>query len=222
MPYGPDALLLEWEQRIDPDISRGVHAYAQQMWQHPAILESVPAYCSLLLRFDASQINTYQLREWIYNQQPTAVASRGKNHKLPMVYGGEYGPDLEAVAQLAGLTEDQVINLHQKTTYQVYQLGYQPGFAFLGQTAEELSVPRLENPRGRVPAGSVGLAGRQTGIYPHAAPGGWQLVGRCPATLWDASRKNPSRLNPGDQVKFFAVEAGEWDKQKKKHATWKD
>lgn len=220
--YGQDALLLKWEQRIDPSISKGVHAYATQMWEHPATLESVAAYCSLLVRFDHKKTTAYRFKEWIYAQQPLESSRKGKRHRLPVVYGGEFGPDLAEVALQLELSEQAVIELHQATTYDVYQLGYQPGFAFLGQTDEQLNVNRRENPRTRVEPGSVGLAGRQTGIYPSASPGGWQLIGRCPALLWDATQETPNRLLPGDKVKFYAINAADWDKTAKKTARWKD
>lgn len=222
LEYGPDALLLTWEDRIDPAISAGVHAYAALVRSHPAVRECVPAYASLLLRFDPAKISVYQLREWLFALDPEpAKASKARRHRLPVVYGGDYGPDLEELAATLALTPERLIELHQQPTYRVYQLGYQPGFAFLGLTPPELETPRRADPRPRVPAGSVGLAGRQTGIYPLSAPGGWQLIGRCPALLWDAEKKTPARLWPGDEVQFFAVPATEWETHTKKFAAWK-
>lgn len=223
IPYGPDALLLEWEQRIDPEINAGVHAYAVAMWNQAAVLESIPAYCSLVVRFNPTTISFYQLSEWIYDLKPTpkSTKAKGKLHKLPVIYGGENGPDFDSVAGQLSLSPEKLIDLHTSVTYRVYQLGYQPGFAFLGQTDAALEIGRKENPRAKVPAGSVGLAGRQTAVYPHQTPGGWQLIGRCPANLWDGTKKSPNRLQPGDRVKFYAITSNDWEANAKKMSTWK-
>lgn len=220
--YGSDALLLEWEQRIDPDINLSVHHYAETLRDHPAVVESVAAYNSLLVRYDPSQLDAYQLREWIYDHPATEGSNKeGKIHRLPVVYGGEYGPDLAATAKSLKLSQKKLIELHTATTYLVYQMGFQPGFAFLGLTDKKLSVDRREAPRTMVPAGSVGLAGRQTAVYPSSSPGGWQIIGRCPARLWDASKFRANRLQAGDHVKFYAVQPEEWAALEKKTASWK-
>jgi inhibitor of KinA len=220
--YGKDALLLEWEQRIDPEINRSVHAYAEAARAHPKVLESVPAYCSLLLQFDSQKITTYQLREWIYDLKLSLPnGQKGTHHKFPVVYGGDHGPDLAELCLLLGLSENKIIKLHTSVTYSVYQLGYLPGFAFLGQTDERLKVARRKNPRKNLAAGSVGLAGRQTAIYPHDAPGGWQIIGWSPVNLWDASRKEVNRLKPGDTVSFYATSEKSIAKEVKKvNAQW--
>ncbi|MEM9930122.1 MAG: 5-oxoprolinase subunit PxpB, partial [Bacteroidota bacterium] len=176
--YGPGALLLQWEQRISPDISTSVHAYALAIEQHPAVLECVVAYASLLVRFSTPSITAYQLKEYILDLQPSPVSDRSSIlHEIPVCYDG---PDFTTVAATLKLSAAALIALHTRETYLVYQLGYQPGFAFMGQTPADLAIPRRSSPRARVPAGSVGLAGRQTGIYPTNSPGGWQLIGRCP------------------------------------------
>ncbi len=210
--YGNNAILLQWENRIDEPINRSVHAYAAAVQGHPALVDVVPAYASLLLHFDPSKTSTYQLKEWVYAlvvELPAAVG-RGKLHRLPVVYGGDFGPDLQAVAQHLQLTEQAVIELHTATTYRVFQLGYQPGFAFLGITDERLAVPRHRQPRAKVAAGSVGLAGRQTGVYPHETPGGWQLIGRCPLPLWQVQRQPANLLQAGDHVIFYAISPAQW------------
>lgn len=212
--YGPTAILLNWEQRIDPDINASVHAYAASMLDHPAVLESIPAYCSLMVVFDPAKIKQYALQEWIYAQDITLLAKAKKTlHKIPVVYGGEFGPDLDEVAQLTGLKPKEVINLHTSVAYRVYQLGYQPGFPFLGLTDPQLEVARKSNPRPRVQSGSVGLAGRQTGIYPQASPGGWQLIGRCPWGIWRNEQKTNSRFQAGDEVVFYEIPASKWESE---------
>lgn len=218
--YGSSALLLEWEQVIDRSINAAVHAYAQAARQLPAVLETVPAYCSLLITFDQERITAYQLQEQLYTLRPSLQSATDQLHRLPVVYGGSFGPDLAEVADSLQLSPDRVIQLHTATEYQVYQLGYQPGFAFLGETAPELEIARKANPRPEVVAGSVGLAGRQTGVYPQAAPGGWQLIGRCP---WPLVRVAPApfmRLKAGDRVQFFPIAATEWAAYQQNPGTW--
>jgi KipI family sensor histidine kinase inhibitor len=122
--------------------------------------------------------------------------------EIPVVYGGEAGPDLPAVAAATGLTEAEVVRIHTAESYHVFMLGFMPGFPYLGPVDPAIQVPRLSTPRAKVPAGSIGLAGAQTGIYPRESPGGWQIVGRTAEWLFDASRDIPARLAPGDRVRF--------------------
>ena len=206
-PYGASAMLLEWEQRIDPDISASVHAYAAALRSHEQVIECVPAYASLLLNHRSDRTVAYALREFIFGLDPK-VASRRPSylHKLPVCYGGDFGPDLVQVADYSGLSPQEVINCHTAVTYRVYFLGYQPGFGFLGELDARLDIPRRPTPRTRVPAGSVGLAGRQTGIYPMNSPGGWQLIGRCPLPLLQAGA-DTTRLRAGDRVRFYSIPA---------------
>lgn len=217
--YGPTALLLNWEQQIDQSINESVHIYASAIREIAGVMECIPAYCSLMVTFAPQQINAFTLRERIYDlpleeSRKTIGAGKKVIHQVPVVYGGEHGPDLAAVATATGLTTKRVIQLHSKAIYRVYQLGYQPGFGFLGLTDERIAVPRLATPRSRVPAGSIGLAGRQTGIYPHEAPGGWQLIGQTPLTMWDNGTGRKSRFQAGDEVQFYAIKAKDWEKEK--------
>ncbi|ACV59794.1 5-oxoprolinase subunit PxpB [Alicyclobacillus acidocaldarius] len=129
---------------------------------------------------------------------------------LPVVYGGSFGPDLDAVAERAGLSPQDVIRLHQEAVYRVAMIGFSPGFAYLIGLPEPLRVPRRETPRSRVERGSVGIAGFQTGVYSFATPGGWQIIGRTPVALFDVHRPSPSLLSPGDEVRFEAVTEEEY------------
>ncbi len=208
--YGANALLLEWEQRIDPDINRGVHAYAAWFGQHPAVEECIPAYASLLLTFNGGRNTAYALHELITGSRPPEVpAVSNILHDVPVCYGGPYGPDLEEVAALCGLPSHQVIALHSAPEYLVYLLGFRPGFAFMGETDARLAVARRAAPRARVKGGAVGLAERQTGIYPTPSPGGWQLIGRCPLLLLEDATAT-SRFRAGDRVRFYPVAAEEF------------
>lgn len=209
LPYGPNALLLNWEQRIDPAISAGVHAWAAAIRRHPAVRECVPAYASLLVRFAAPLITAYDLREFIIGLRPEENDRNGSfHHQLPVCYDG---PDLEEAATILRLAPEDLIRLHSDQNYLVYQVGFRPGFGFLGETIPELEIPRRSIPRAHVPAGSVGIAGRQTGIYPSDSPGGWQLIGRCPCLLIRKGGNRPALLRAGDTVCFKPVSAAEFN-----------
>jgi KipI family sensor histidine kinase inhibitor len=135
----------------------------------------------------------------------------GRHRVIPVVYGGEFGPDLGGVAPLCGLSEAEVIESHAATGLRVLFDGFAPGFAYLGDLPDELRVARLDTPRTRTPAGSVGIAGAMSGIYPAELPGGWRIVGRTPLTLFDAHRDPPAYLVPGDTVRFEPIDAAEWE-----------
>lgn len=218
--YGPSALLLNWAQEIAPSINDSVQAYARACLQIGGVEECVPAYCSLLVTFNAKKTSSYRLREQIYSLPIKHKVRIGRVHQLPVCYGGEFGPDLEEVAEQLGLSTKKVISLHQATTYRVYQLGYRPGFAFMGLTDQSLDIPRRSSPRSKVAAGSVGLAGRQTGIYPGESPGGWQIIGCCPWPMVDTAAQPFSRLQAGDSVQFFAIKASDWAKHQNKLEAW--
>ena len=130
----------------------------------------------------------------------------GRLHRMPVRYGGEYGPDLPAVARRTGLTEEEVVSVHTAREYTCYMLGFTPGFAYLGNLDDRIATPRLETPRLKVPAGSVGIAGNQTGFYGVESPGGWQIIGRLVTTTFDPKRKPPSTVSPGDRVGFVRME----------------
>lgn len=130
--------------------------------------------------------------------------------EIPVVYGGRYGPDLEAAALHCGMTPEELIRIHSGLEYRVFMIGFVPGFPYLGGMAETIAVPRKDTPRVSVPAGSVAIGGGQTGIYPMEAPGGWNLIGRTPLRLFDAEREEPSLLKAGDRVRFVPVTAADW------------
>jgi inhibitor of KinA len=167
-----------------------------------------PAYCSLLIKFDATKLRHEELERifhgYIERMERMALPDP-RLVEIPVCYGGEYGPDLKNVAELRGMTTERAIELHASPTYLVYFLGFVPGFAYLGDVAEELATPRLATPRRSVPAGSVGIAGRQTGVYPVATPGGWRLLGRTPIDMFQPDRTEMSLLAIGDRVRFVPI-----------------
>ena len=167
-----------------------------------------PAYSSLLVKFDGTKLRHEQLEESLrgcIERMKNAALPEVRLVEVPVCYGGDFGPDLKDVAELHGLTVDRAIKLHAATTYIVYFLGFAPGFAYLGEVSEELAMPRLPSPRRGVPVGSVGIAGRQTGVYPIATPGGWRLLGRTPAKMFQPDRAEMSLLAIGDRVRFVPI-----------------
>jgi len=207
-PAGDSALLISFGELIDDEINARVHAIARTIektgfnW----LIETVPAYSSLLVIYDPLKVSYAEVEAFI---RPLLNA-RGESFKgrlveVPVVYGGKYGPDIEFVAGYNGLTVDEVIEIHSRPVYRVYFLGFLPGFPYLGGLDGRIETPRLEKPRLKVPAGSVGIAGRQTGIYPLESPGGWRLIGRTPLRLFDPKKRSPTLLQPGDRVKFVPV-----------------
>lgn len=215
VPFGDEAVLVQLGDAIDRRTNLRVHALAHSLrdaakhkqapWGTP-----VPGYCTLLVPFDAARLGHDQAIELLTELVDTAPAEEaigaGNLHEIEVRYGGESGPDLQAVAERTGLQPGQVIEAHSSIDYDVYLLGFMPGFAYLGTLPEQLSVPRRTEPRTRVPAGSVAIAGRQTAVYPTESPGGWHLIGRTDAELWDASREPPALLAAGDRVRFVPAD----------------
>lgn len=211
VPSGDAALLVELGDAINPIVNRRVHALAAQVQalKLPGLAEAVPGYCTLLVHYDPAQLDFATVRDMIARLAAaieSAPAPQTRRVEIPVVYDG---PDLAFVAQHNGLTAEEVVRLHTAGEYRVYMMGFMPGFAYLGEVDARLAVPRLETPRLRVPAGSVGIAGRQTGIYPLESPGGWRLVGRTPLVMFDLARTPPFLLSPGDVVTFVRLSADE-------------
>jgi len=209
---GDSAVLVVFGDEIDPALNRRVHALAAHLRAAalPGLGEAVPGYAALLVHYDPARLDEAQVQARLAQAldalaaEPAGAAPE-RRFEIPVRYGGAAGPDLEFVARHAGLTPDEVVRLHAGRDYLVYMMGFTPGFAYLGEVDARIAVPRLETPRVRVPAGSVGLAGRQTGLYPSESPGGWRLIGRTDAALFDLGREPPSLLAPGDRVRFVPV-----------------
>ena len=178
-----------------------------------ALVDLVPSYTTLMLHYDLTALNPAQARALIdqalADLQPQAQGS-GQCHVLPVWYDLSVGPELTLLAQRSGLAVDEVIRRHSAHEYQVFALGFAPGFAFMGLVDEFLATPRLSTPRKRVAAGSVGIAERQTAAYPVVSPGGWNLIGRTPAKLFDRERDGYSLMQPGDTVRFESVSHAEF------------
>ena len=177
------------------------------------LIDLVPSYTTLMVHYDLLALNPMQARELIGQALEGLHAdaqARGRRHVLPVWYDPSVGPELHLLAQRSGLSVDEVIARHSGRDYQVFALGFAPGFAFMGQVEEALAAPRLDTPRKRVAAGSVGIAERQTAAYPLVSPGGWNLIGRTPAKLFDRTRDGYSLLQPGDSVRYEAISHAEF------------
>lgn len=177
----------------------------------PGVCEAVPAYNSLLVRFDPDCSDPKSLYDELTDlcfSAPASYSAAGNLVEVPVVYGGVFGPDLDDVSDHAGMTPGEVVRLHAAGDYTVAFLGFQPGFPYLVGLDPRLACPRLASPRQTVPAGSVGIAGGQTGIYPLESPGGWRIIGRTYLKLFDPIGDQPTLLKPGDQVRFIPVGEG--------------
>jgi KipI family sensor histidine kinase inhibitor len=214
---GDSALVAEFEERIDPAVNARVVSLAAALDRAHivGIRDVVPTYRSVTVYFDPQCADRDALVSHIKELSMRSVGGtdvESRAHRVPVCYGGDLGPDLEAVARFAGLSVAGVVLAHTGRTYRVFMLGFLPGFAYMGPVDDRIAAPRQTHPRTRVPGGSVGVAGVQTGIYPCETPGGWQIVGRTPLRTFDATRAEPALLRPGDTVQFHAVVRSEFDR----------
>jgi len=215
-PLGDEALVCESPPPATLDVQRRVWAVAARARGWPQVREVVPGMNNLTITFDPLAADADALaaqlaaawREAAEAAEAPDAASAGRDIEIPVEYGGAAGPDLDAVAAHTGLTAQQVIERHAAGRYVVFFVGFQPGFAYMGGLDAALHTPRRSEPRVAVPAGSVGIGGAQTGVYPAASPGGWQLIGRTALALFDPAGDPPTLLLPGDRVRFTIAEGG--------------
>lgn len=210
-PAGDSALLIELDQEITPGINDRVHALDHQMHKNPlqGAREWVPGYSSMLVLYDPLKIKFTEIEGWVLESLENSSSEKIKSKKeilIPVHYGGEKGPDLDFVAVYHHMSPEEVIRKHSEVVYRVGMMGFTPGFAYLMGLDSTLATPRLETPRTHVPAGSVGIAGGQTGIYPLESPGGWQIIGRTEKKLFDPEDDPYFLLSPGDLVRFVPVD----------------
>jgi inhibitor of KinA len=217
LPVGDNALLVEFGSTVDLDINRRVHVLDHVIFKAKlkGVKECVPTYRSLLIYYDPSETSyeplIFQIKDLEAKLDESSVFAHERVLEVPVVYGREYGPDLGYVARYHGLQEGEVVQLHSGRDYTVYMVGFVAGFPYLGEVVEEIATPRLKTPRLRVPAGSVGIAEKQTGIYPCESPGGWQIIGRTPLKLFDIERRPPALILPNDTVRFRPIEKEEFE-----------
>jgi KipI family sensor histidine kinase inhibitor len=207
---GDSALVVSLPQAIDPEINAWCVAFAETAGDRwgSALRDVVVGYCTVTVYFDPLQVDPAwlepELESFARSMAPVAVGG-GDTVDVPVVYGGASGPDLETVAQFAGCSADEVIARHAAVTYRVYLVGFVPGFAYMATVDPLIAAPRRSTPRTLVPAGSVAIAGGQTGIYPDTTPGGWNIIGRTRLKPFDPARGKPALFKPGDDVRFHAV-----------------
>lgn len=216
IPAGDASWLIELEARLDPRINERAIAIGRAIRTSglAGVRDVVTSYRSVAVHVDPLTIAPGD-----FEQQLTAIAAEALTTpvpdadpiRVPVCYGGTFGPDIDAVAAFAGCPPDTVPGLHCRQRYRVYMVGFVPGFAYMGTVDPRIAMPRRQTPRLRVPAGSVGIAGAQTGIYPSETPGGWQIIGRTPVRPFNLEREPPCAFTPGAQVEFYPISLGEFE-----------
>ena len=224
-PYSDCGLLVEFENTISMDVNSKVVALYETIKKlnFNEVIEMIPTYRSLGILYDSNKIDYEDFKEKIQNIANEIVPKENPEKtiiKIPVLYSDEYGIDLDTVASNAKLTKEEVISIHSSTDYYIYMMGFMPGFAYLGGLDERIHTPRLEKPRTKIQAGSVGIADSQTGIYPLESPGGWQIIGRTPLKLYDKDSKDPILLKAGTYIRFIPIDKGEYEKIEKGNSIW--
>jgi inhibitor of KinA len=212
---GDRGLLVEFGAAIDPEINRKVRQIFLSLEKVPidGVTEVIPTYSSILIFYDPFQSDPDKLRQEILDRENKLdkwEIPPPETIEIQVAYGGDFGPDLDFVAHHNKLSPEEVIQIHTSGRYLIYMLGFTPGFPFLGGLSEKLFTPRLEKPRHFVPAGSVGIAKNQTGIYSIDSPGGWQLIGRTPMKIYDPTRSSPFLLKAGNYLRFKGISREEF------------
>ncbi|MPQ32312.1 5-oxoprolinase subunit PxpB [Clostridium estertheticum] len=212
---GDRALVVEFGDEIEERVNSKIRSLTVAIAQEGiiGINETIPTYRSLMVIYDPIIMELDELisvLKSIILKMHALELPGAKVIEIPTLYGGEYGPDIEFVAKHNKISIDEVIKIHTDGEYLIYMIGFTPGFPYLGGMSDKIEAPRLQNPRTKIPVGSVGIAGKQTGIYPVESPGGWQLIGRTPVKLYDPCRDEPVLLNAGDYIKFRSIDENEY------------
>jgi inhibitor of KinA len=220
------SVLIEFGKEINPDVNKKVRTFCSYLDKNPftGMMECVPAFASVSIVYNPLEMNSaspYEVVKSILKDILSKLdfTSPDKEHivEIPVCYGGEFGPDIEHVAEINNLTVEEIIKIHSEGRYLVYMIGFAPGFPYLGGMSEKIAAPRRETPRQVIPAGSVGIAGMQTGVYPIETPGGWQLIGRTPIKMFDLNGNPKSLLKAGDIAKFYPISYEEYLKLKEEN-----
>ncbi len=215
--------LIEFGKVISEEINKKVRTFCAYLDEYPfkGMIEYVPAFTSVSIIYNPLDVNSespYEVVKDILDKIISKLNFSSMDEEnivqIPVCYGGEFGQDIEHVAKINNITVDEVIKIHSQGKYLVYMIGFAPGFPYLGGMSEKISAPRRESPRTAIPAGSVGIAGMQTGVYPIETPGGWQLIGRTPLKMFDLNRNPKSLLKAGDVAKFYPISYEEYLKLK--------
>lgn len=217
---GEQALIVELGDRIDPLIHRKVLSFCKWLKQQKikGVIEWVPSYTGVTIHYDPIALSPLQLQKKLSRFSDEYVEEQADVTRvigIPVCYGGEFGPDLKEVADYHQIGTEEVIRIHSIGSYLVYMIGFVPGFAYLGGMSPRIAMPRRDSPRPKIPAGSVGIAGEQTGVYPLEVPGGWRIIGRTPLPLFLPKKHPPALLRTGDVVQFVPIEKSEYHAIKK-------
>ncbi len=217
------SICVEFGNEISKEINAKIRAFEDTLKDHPieGIEETVPTYRSVLVHYNPGIVTFAELAEKlseIIEKSGNVEASEGELVRVPVCYGGEYGPDLEYVAEYHNMTAEEVISIHTGAECLIYMLGFTPGFSYMGGMDPRIATPRLKTPRVKIPAGSVGIAAGQTGIYPIDSPGGWQLIGRTPWKLYDPHREPAVLFEAGQRVQFYAITEEEFKRMEAEQA----
>jgi KipI family sensor histidine kinase inhibitor len=210
LPAGDSALVLRLGDRIDPAVNARALCVARELRDrlHSTAHDIVVGYASVTIYFDPLAVAAAEIQEHLRRAAVTQIRAEnatGKAVEIPVTYGGDVGPDLPEVAAFAACSAEDVVARHLAREYRVFMVGFLPGFPYMGIVDSSIAMPRRDTPRLAVPKGSVGIAGLQTGIYPVESPGGWRLIGRTDAVMFDPSAPEPTLLKPGDRVRFRRV-----------------
>ncbi|WP_072891067.1 5-oxoprolinase subunit PxpB [Ornithinibacillus halophilus] len=211
---GDKAILVKFNDNVTPTLNQQIRSLCLSLQNQtlPGIVEWVPSFDTVTIYYQPDKLSYEQVSEHIHHLSKTTGRTNTESYliEVPVLYGNEYGIDMERVAQSSNLPIEKVIEMHSKPEYLVYMIGFLPGFPYVGGLPERLATPRLESPRSKVPAGSVGIAGSQTGIYPLESPGGWNIIGRTPLRLFNPKISNPFLFKAGDYIRFKRITEDEY------------
>jgi inhibitor of KinA len=223
-PLGDTAIIINFKEVIDEKVNNEVIQLFKSLKNASLkfVKDIVPAYASITIHYDlfafyqqkkqvdALSFFTGEIKRIIDQENTTPLVSSHKKIKIPVCYADKYAPDINEMSREKKLSHTEIIRIHISKTYRVYMIGFLPGFAYMGEVEEKIAMPRKDQPRNVVEAGSVGIAGLQTGIYPFDSPGGWQIIGKTPLKLFDKEKDHPVLLQPGDEIEFYSITEDEF------------
>jgi inhibitor of KinA len=226
VPLGDSAITITFGNKIDERIHQQLHQFLHvfRRIKMVGVIECIPAYTSISIFYDPTKITYSQLEKEVFSTYKSALKTSQIEsivYRIPVYYGGETGPDLKFIAEYNNISEQAVINYHANKEYLIHMIGFVPGFPYLGGLSPKISAPRLEKPRSKIAAGSVGIGGNQTGIYPAEVPSGWRIIGITPFQLFDIDNEYPSLLTAGNYVTFLPVDYEEFLSLKERAAAKK-